>query len=63
MSVRSCDTISSSDSGDSGSQQACGGAYCGVWGSLSLAKVWSQAVGLRWFGRNLTSVAIKVSHI
>jgi hypothetical protein len=35
----------SSDSGDSGSKGGYGGAYGGVWRSLRLAGVWSQAVG------------------
>jgi hypothetical protein len=38
----------SSDGGDSGSKKCkrrCGSTYCGVWRSLRLAGVWSQAVG------------------
>jgi hypothetical protein len=38
-----------SDGGDSGSKKCkrgCGGAYGGVWRSLLLVGVWSQAVGL-----------------
>jgi hypothetical protein len=58
----------SSDGGDSDSKKykrGYGDAYDGVWRSLRLAGVWSQAVGfVDAFGRNLASVAVKIfSHL
>jgi hypothetical protein len=67
----SCDAESNRipDGGDSGSKKCkrgYGGAYGEVWRSLRLAGAWSRAgqfcVGA--FGRNLTSVAVKMfSHL
>jgi hypothetical protein len=53
-----------SDSGDSGSKKCSGGyggLYGGVWRSLRLAGVWSNAVDfVGAFGRNVASFAVKI---